>query len=323
MMWKPSWARPCVRRVGWFLMGMLLAAMVAGCAMRKAALPPMEGQEALAVEPADKAMPLAASAPAVARQAEVMPADVSAAAPSGERLVIKTADLAVVVEDPPSAQDQVIAWAEAHGGYVVNSSLTERTLPSGKRVLYGHLSFRVPADQFLPAVEQVVSLAVRVERKDLQGQDVTDEYVDLEARLRNLQAAEAELRRLMEQATDTEQVLDIYRELMQVREQIEVLQGRMRYLKESVAYALVEVEFIPVAADEPISVAGWEPQGVARDALRALVRAVQGLVNLLIWLVLFVLPYLLLLALVAAPFVLLARWLWRRLRRAKTADERQ
>ncbi len=310
------------RRVVWFLMGMLLAAMVAGCAVRKATLPPVQSKEALAVEPAGEAMSLAASAPAVARQVEALPGD-AAAPSSSERLVIKTADLAVVVEDPPRAQDQVIAWAEAHGGYVVNSSLTERTLPSGKRVLYGHLSFRVPADQFLPAVEQVVSLAVRVERKDLQGQDVTDEYVDLEARLRNLQAAEAELRRLMEQATDTEQVLDIYRELMQVREQIEVLQGRMRYLKESVAYALVEVEFIPVAADEPISVAGWEPQGVARDALRALVRAVQGLVNLLIWLVLFVLPYLLLLALVAAPFVLLARWLWRRLRRAKTAAEKQ
>ena len=229
-----------------------------------------------------------------------------------DRMVIKTADLAVVVEDPRAAQEQVIAWVEAHGGYVVSSSFSERVLPSGKRVLYGELQFRIPADRFLEAVETVKSLAVRVDREDIAGQDVTDEYVDLEARLRNLQAAEEELRRLLDEAANTNEVLNIYRELTRVREQIEVLQGRLRYLKESVAYSSVRVEFIPVEADEPVSIGGWEPQGVVRDAIRALLRAGQVLVTGLIWIVVFWLPVLLVLGVVVFLAWRLGRWVWRK-----------
>ncbi len=237
--------------------------------------------------------------------------DLDSARASSNRMVIKTADLAVVVDDPPTAQAQVIAWVEEQGGYVVTSTVHSRTLASGKRVLYGELEIRVPADRFLSALAMIRDLAVRVDRDDIRGQDVTEEYVDLQARLRNLQAAEEELRRLMEQAANTDQVLNIYRELMQVREQIEVLQGRLRYLQEATAYSEISVEFIPVEADEPISIGGWEPSGVARDALRALLRTGQIAVTGLIWLGIYWLPVLAILGGITWGLVRLGRRWWR------------
>jgi len=304
----------------WFVGGVLAMLLVA-CAGQRSAAPSDAGIEVFedfheeAVRgPMDGAYKAVASDGMMAEASAPMIPDDEALGTAAlqTRMVIKTADLAVVVDDPRAAQEHVIAWVEAHDGYVVASSFSERTLPSGKRVLYGDMQFRIPADRFLEAVETVKSLAVRVEREDISGQDVTDEYVDLEARLRNLQAAEEELRRLLDEAANTDEVINIYRELMQVREQIEILQGRMRYLKESVAYSSVRVEFIPVEADESLSIAGWEPTGVARDAIRALLHAGQILITVLIWVVIFWLPVLLILMGVASLVWRLVRWVWRK-----------
>ncbi len=320
------------RRLLWWgggLFALLVLGVVGGVVMLSlsgssaASIPPAvyeskAGSEGMAIAP-ERAVPAV-----VGEAAMPMPptgadealdfVDAATAGTTTTRMVIKNADMAVVVDDPRAAQSQVIAWVEAHGGYVVASSLSERTLASGKRVLYGETTFRVPADRFLDALAMLKDLAVRVDREDIRGQDVTDEYVDLEARLRNLQAAEEELRRLLDQAADTNEVLNIYRELMQVREQIEVLQGRMRYLQESVAYSEVQVEFIPVEADEPISIGGWEPSGVARDAVRALLRFGQQLVTAFIWIGVFWLPVLAVLGIIGSLAWRLGRGLWRRMR---------
>ena len=320
------------RRLLWWgggLFALLVLGGVGGVVMLSlpgssaAALPPAvyesgAGSEGMAIAP-ERAVPAVAgeapmAMPLTGPDEALDFVDAATAGTTTTRMVIKNADMAVVVDDPRAAQSQVIAWVEAHGGYVVASSLSERTLASGKRVLYGETTFRVPADRFLDALAMLKDLAVRVDREDIRGQDVTDEYVDLEARLRNLQAAEEELRRLLDQAADTNEVLNIYRELMQVREQIEVLQGRMRYLQESVAYSEVQVEFIPVEADEPISIGGWEPSGVARDAVRALLRFGQQLVTAFIWVGVFWLPVLAVLGMIGGLVWRLGRGLWRLLR---------
>ncbi len=322
------------RWIGWLLGGSLvLVALLCGGTLalgwrgQQAAVPAVGGGAARGVagyEAEIEALPAEALPPAAAKGPMDMPvaaaSDVERVASDlpKTRLVIKNADLAVVVDDPRTAQDQVIAWVESQGGFVISSSFSERTLPSGKRVVYGELHFRVPAERFLDAIEAVKSLAVRVEREDISGQDVTDEYVDLEARLRNLQAAEEELRRLLDEATNTNEVLNIYRELMRVREEIERLQGRMRYLQESVAYSAVRVEFIPVEADEPVSIGGWEPKGVARDALRALIRTGQALVNALIWVGIYWLPVLAVVGLLVWGVWRMGRGLWRWLTRPRS-----
>jgi hypothetical protein len=91
---------------------------------------------------------------------------------------------------------------------------------------------------------------------------VTSEYTDLESRLGNLEAAEEQLTRIMESAVKTEDVLNVYNQLVQTREQIEVIKGQMKYYEQSAAMSAVSVELIPNEAVQPLSIGGWQPVGV-------------------------------------------------------------
>jgi hypothetical protein len=118
----------------------------------------------------------------------------------------------------------------------------------------------------------------------------------------------------MEQAYSTEDVLNVYQQLTQVREQIEVIEGQMKYYREAVALSAVSVELIAEESVAPLTIGGWKPVGIARDALQALIKAVQFLINAAIWVLLFVLPVLLL---IYGIFFLPLRALWRLLRRGR------
>jgi len=131
--------------------------------------------------------------------------------------------------------------------------------------------------------------------------------VDLDARLKNLEAAEAQLQQILKQATSTEDVLAVYRELTGIRGQIEQIKGRMKFLSQSAALATISVTVIPDALAQPVQVGGWRPAGVVRDAFEALIATLQGLASLLIWLAIVVLPVLLIFVIPTALIVLLVR----------------
>ncbi|MFN4294326.1 MAG: DUF4349 domain-containing protein [Thermoflexales bacterium] len=227
------------------------------------------------------------------------------------RLIIRTADLTIVVKDTQAQMDALAKLAEEFGGFVVSSS-TSRVRDNA---LQGYITLRVDAARFDEAMNRVRSLAVEVRNENVRGEDVTAEYVDLDARLKNLEATEAQLQKILERASTTEDVLAVYRELTQIREQIEQIKGRMKYLSQSAALATISVTLIPDALAQPLQVGGWRPAGVVREAFEALIATLQGLASLLIWLVIVVLPVLLILAI---PIVLIAR-LIRRARRSKKA----
>jgi Flp pilus assembly protein TadB len=110
----------------------------------------------------------------------------------------------------------------------------------------------------------------------------------------------------------TSDILEVHRELTNIRGQIEQIEGRLRFLANQAALSTVTVELTPDILYQPITVAGWEPQGVAKQALQALVVALQALVNILIWLIVFVLPLLVILLIPVVIVVLVIRWLWKR-----------
>lgn len=223
---------------------------------------------------------------------------------SAERLVIKNANLAIVVDSPPDAMDEISALADEFGGFVVSSNLYQSLTASGIEVPSASITIRVPSESLSDALEAIEDLAVRVDSRSQSGQDVTSEYTDLQSRLRNLEDAEELLRQIMSQAEDTEDVLNAFHQLNSITEQIEVLKGQIKYYEESAALSAVSVQLIASAADQPITIGGWEPVGVAKDAIQALVNAMQGLVNALIWLVLYLLPVVLV---IGVPLWLIAR----------------
>ncbi len=258
-----------------------------------------EGPEAVFVGAADEA----AFAP---QEAE---ARVSNQSVSAERLVIKNANISVVVDDPAEAMDDLAALAESMGGFVVSSNLFQSISAGGLEVPSASITIRVPAENLQDTLDLIEAESIRVVSQSQSGQDVTAQYTDLQSRLRNLEDAEMLLRDIMEDADDTEDVLNAFYQLNGITEQIEVLKGQIQYYEESAALSAISVQLIASAADQPITIGGWEPVGVAKDAIQSLVNALQSLVDFLIYFVLYLLPVLLI---IGIPLWLIVRALRKR-----------
>lgn len=150
-----------------------------------------------------------------------------------ERIIVRTVDMGIVVDDVPSAMDDIVALAGELGGWVVSSDRSRKH--------NGFVSFRVPADELDAAILRLRNSAVEVESEVTTSRDVTDEYVDLTARLTNLEATEVALLKLFDRAEDVEDALGVQRELTRIQEEKERHQGRIKFLEQTSAFSLVNV----------------------------------------------------------------------------------
>jgi len=280
----------------------ILALIVAGCAPSLAPTPELRYAEA----PVEVRIETGKEAPAA-------PGFGAADYASLERLVIRTASLDLVVPDTEAALDEIDDLVDELGGYIVESNVYQY-----EEGLQAFVTFRVPAESFDVALERIHGLATEVRREKTSGQDVTEEYVDLKSRLRHLEATEARLLEFLEEAEDTEAALAVFEQLRQVQAEIEQVKGRMQYLEQSAAMATISLDITPDELAQPIQVGRWHPQGTLRNALEALIRVLQFLVDAAIYIVVLVIPVV---VLVAAPFVglfYLARAITRRRRAHET-----
>lgn len=236
-----------------------------------------------------------------------------------ERLVIRNANLTIVVEDPAASAGKIAELAEAFDGFVVNSNVYQTTFAEGIFATQASITIRVPAERLDEALDQIKQDVVEVRSENISGQDVTQEYTDLESRLRNLEAAEEELREIMGSLTKAEDVLNVYQNLRQVREEIEVIKGRMQYFEQSARLSAITIDLLPDVVSQPLQIGKWQPQGTAKAALEALISALQFLANAAIWLIIFALPVL---ALLSIPFWVI-RGFVRRRRARKQATSKQ
>lgn len=262
----------------------------------------------------DAAVEYAESAPAPMLVEESLAYDTGSAnqLPAGqERLIIRTGDMTIVVTDTEEALARIAEMAESGGGWVVSSNVYQSTATAKT----GNIQIRVPAAGFQSVLDAIAGLAVEVTSLSTSGEDVTEEYVDLDARLGNLEATAARLRNFLDEAKTVEEALAVNQELSRVEGEIESLKGRMQYLEQSSAFSSISVNLTPDELAQPIQVGTWRPTGVAKEALESLIAALQWLANAAIWFIIFVLPVLLI---IAIPFVLLI-WLIRRLRKRERA----
>ena len=241
---------------------------------------------------------------------------------SGERIVIKNANLSIVVANPTEAMDAIVSMTENMGGFVVNSNVYKTTTSSGAEVPVANITVRVPAEQLNQAMNLIKSLVenenLDVLREEVSGQDVTSEVTDLESRLRNLQEAEQQLLKIMDVATKTEDVMSVFRELTNVREQIEVLQGQIKYYRESARLSAVSVYIQSKEAIAPLTIGGWKPSIQVQKALQALINGMKYFGNFLIWLVIFLLP---LAAVIGLPIHFIVKAIRKRRMQAKGKTE--
>jgi hypothetical protein len=234
-----------------------------------------------------------------------------------ERMIIYTVNIDLVVKDTAEALDEIKDLVEEMGGYLSGSNSWKE-----EGQLRARATLRLPAERLDDALDRLHGLAMDVESENRDSQDVTEDFTDLESRLRNLETTEAELLELLktrQEATgETEAILEVHRYLTEIRGQIEQIQGRMNYLSNLSAMATIHVNLTPDALARPITVGKWQPQGTAKDAIQALIEAVKFLVDALIWILLFIAPVLIIL-LLPLFLILRALWRWRRKRRKPTS----
>ncbi len=288
---------------------LLLAALsLAACASRSATESVAEESAEYYAGSAPMEAPMASDMAVMEGEMAVADFDAANQVPTGqERLIIRTADMAIVAADTEAALDQIAAMADSSGGWVVSSNVYQST----DTYKSGYITIRIPSEGFQSVLDAIAGLAVEVTSLSTSGQDVTEEYVDLSARLGNLEATAARLRQFLDESRNVEDALAVNVELSRVEGEIESLKGRMQYLEQSSAFSSITVNVTSDELAQPIQVGGWQPSGVAKEAIEALINMLQVLANAAIWFVLCTPPIPLV---IATPSVSLI-WVIKQLRR--------
>lgn len=208
--------------------------------------------------------------------------------PSGEgpveefgRMIVKTADLGVQVEDVEGSAAMAQKIAAQAGGSVLNSQVDR-----DENRVSASLMLSVPSTRFESTLDELRALGQKITTDDVAGEDVTEEFVDLESRERNLLAAEQSLLKLYDEAASVSDTLAIQRELTVVRGEIEQVQGRIQYLEQRSDFSQISLSIQPVAGP-PASRSGWDPAAIVARAWNASLSVLQVFATALISAVIF------------------------------------
>jgi hypothetical protein len=170
--------------------------------------------------------------------------------------------------------------ASEYNGYVVSSNQrADEENPTG------YISVRVPADKYDSALQKLRILAVKVLYETTNSQDVTEQYMDLKAQLGNLEATEAQYLELLKKAESVTDILEVQKELSNVRGQIEQLKGRIQYLERTSDMSIIEINLLK---SKPIGAGAWDVPGIFKSAIDGLVVFGKVLLGILIWVVVFI-----------------------------------
>jgi hypothetical protein len=161
-----------------------------------------------------------------------------------DRMIVRTGDMAMVVENVESSIENIKLLAETYEGWVVSSSMWKNG-----EALAGSISIRVRAEHFDTALKALRGMAVEVKYENTSSRDVTEEYVDLSASLENLEATEQQLQVIMDKADSVEDILDVQRELTRVRGEIEQTKARMQYLEQTSSTSIIYIQLEEAGLD--------------------------------------------------------------------------
>ena len=214
-----------------------------------------------------------------------------------DRKIIKSAEMTLQVAETDVALDQLTGIAADFDGYIVSS----RAWSDGTARM-ATVTISVPADTFERVLRRLRGMAVKVLDERADGEDVTDQYVDLESRLRNLEATQTRVRAFLDQAVTVEEALEVNRQLSDIEGQIEEVKGRMNYIRERASYSTITVELrperpTPTPSPTP-TLPAWKPAETFGEASGVLTVLLRFLGDVVIWLVVIALPFLIPLAVI-------------------------
>lgn len=326
--------RPVPKRLPIMLVAVLLmAALLAGCGGSSAPSSTELAPGMTINTSADRSSESMAAAPPSAPEAASNPANAepqseSAGQSSGEQIaqatplpngaaitsdpnrkIIKNADLTVEAENVDFTLSRIGTAAAQVGGYVLE---TRTDFPQANRKS-ALLKIAVPVDQFEATLERIRNSAKNVLSEQATGVDASQEYVDVQSQIANLEATQARIREFLAQATTVEESLKVNAQLSEIEGQISTLKGRLSFLSQRAAYSTISVQIQQIPPPEPVATPvptpepTFNPNRTADQAFGALTVIVQAVVTVGIWVVVFILPLLLPLALIALIIRILRR----------------
>jgi flagellar basal body-associated protein FliL len=279
------------------LISLLIVAviLISACSAAVTPAPQAVRQEAAAQQPAAAPAQPAAEAPAAssadstANQNLPANANPQASPYQQNRMIIKNGEMTLLVADTDRALDQATGVAVDSGGYIVSS---KTWLQDGFK--YATLTMGIPSDQFEVAQRRLRGLALEVQNDTASGQDVSQEYVDLQSRLTNLEATAARIRDFLDKATKVADALEVNQQLSDVEGQIEQVKGRIQFLKDRSAFSTIALTLnpqvpTPTPYPTPTPVA-WQPGKTVEAAGNTLGNLLRGLVDAVLWLGIVLVP---------------------------------
>ena len=201
------------------------------------------GSTVNSVAPAAPAVP--AAAPAKGGAAGSKPADAPGVAPQAlplDRMIIRQGSLSITVKDPVAGVQAITAIVEGVNGYVASTNYQN----VGKQQTTS-MSVRIPSQDYATVLQNIRGLALKVNQETTTSQDVTEQFSDLNAQLRNLQATETQYLVLMNRAQTVDEIIKVQTQLTEVRGKIEQIQGQINFIQRKSDFSQLEITLIPEA----------------------------------------------------------------------------
>jgi hypothetical protein len=217
------------------------------------------------------------------------------------RMTTKNYNISSVVEDVKVVTDAISSLAPKHDGYIVSSSLNNYNDKTSS-----YLSVRIPSIQASEFLAEVKKLSVKVVNENVYGEDITDQYTDVEENLRLLTDTKVRFEEIWKSATKTQDMLSVLREIQNIQREIDALKGKKMYLENLSKYSLFTLNFSKDEMDLPYMPSeSWSAEYVFRSAVRELIRNVRGIAGAAIWLAVFAVIWV---PVLIAGFFVYRRW---------------
>lgn len=227
-----------------------------------------------------------------------------------DKKIIKNGSMTVKVDRVDEAAKKISEIAKNNGGEIFSSNFHQ----TSKKVKSGNVIVKIPTINFEKTFNEIKEVASLVVRESTSGADVTEQYTDLQSRLKNKRAEEKSLVKILDRAGKIKDILDVTRELARTRGEIEVLQGRIRLMDSQIDMATINIS---LSEDPDITIVdSWRPLQVVKDALNDLIKNVQQFIDFIIVLVIRTIPILLLYLIVIVAVYWVGRKIYNRFRKS-------
>jgi hypothetical protein len=231
-----------------------------------------------------------------------------------ERKIIRNADLQLETDAPEQAQQKITAIAESTGGFVVESQQSSSDARSGARDTVT-MTVRVPAEKFGETLDEIRKTASRTIVETVKSDDVTEEFIDIEAQMKAKKSLEAQFLEIMKRANTVEDALDVQRQLAEVRGEIEKIEGRKRFLENQSALSTIKIRLqTPTALTAKSEGFGYR----LKESFGKGFDAALNFILMLVSIVIAILPFLIFIVL---PIYLFVRYILKKRRKQTTVSE--